>query len=118
MTIVTETAAIQTAVEALDTLLAQVATQVAVLDSALLARRDAIHVEFAAAGVPAQVAVTEAANADRNLCRAYLRDAAEPLLRLIDPAHPRIEPFPLAVFTARLAKLQSAAMGRLPEAAV
>lgn len=113
MTIVTETAAIQTAVEALDTLLAQVASQVAALDVALLARRDAIRAEFKAEGVPAQVAENATSNADRDLCRAYLRGAAEPLLRLIDPLHPRIEPFPLDVFAARLNKLQSATMGHL-----
>ncbi len=113
MSITSQTAAVQAAVVAIDALLADVASHVADLDRALLARRDAINAEFAAAGVPARVAQTVSANADRDIARVFLHSAAEPLLRLIEPSYPRINPVSLPEFSARLARLQAATMGHL-----
>lgn len=116
-TIPQATAAIQAAVDALNPLLASVAAQIAALDAALLARHDAITAEFRAAGVPAPALASHTGGYERTLCQAYLTPAAEPLLRFLNPAHLRIEPFTLAEFTERLATVEAATQATLARAA-
>jgi len=109
MTIATSAAAIQASIEKLDTLFAQINTEIVTLNDALLARHEAVLLEFAAAKLPAGLRRSHASGFDRSLCGAFLHSASAQVQRFINPQVGRIEAFSLEQFSERMTALQAAA---------
>lgn len=109
MTIATSAAAIQASIEKLDTLFAQINTEIVTLDDALRARHEGVLMEFAAAKLPAGLRRSHASGFDRSLCGAFLYSASAQVQRFINPQVGRIEAFSLEQFSERMTALQAAA---------